>query len=66
MDKNLTLKNMSLDYLKKDKAKVPPKKYIDCRLTTINPDYQLGWAILAECRQLIPINTIFILFPGKA
>ena len=24
----------------------------NCRLTTKNLDYQLGWAILAECRQL--------------
>ena len=23
-----------------------------CRLTTINPDFQLGWAVLAECRHL--------------
>ena len=24
----------------------------NCRLTIKNPDYQLGWAILAECRQI--------------
>ena len=29
----------------------------NCRLTTKNPDYQLGWALLAE----LPMNTIFIL-----
>ena len=31
------------------------------RLTTKNPDYPLGWAILADCRQLDTINTVFIL-----
>ena len=24
----------------------------NCRLTTINPDFQLGWAFLAECKHL--------------
>ena len=36
-------------------------KWRSCRLTTKNPDYQLGWAILAECRQLDNHNAIFIL-----
>ena len=27
-------------------------KWSNCRLTTKNPDYQLGWAILAECSRL--------------
>ena len=27
-------------------------KWRKCRLTTKNPDYQLGWAILADCRHL--------------
>ena len=34
-------------------------KWRNCRLTTKKSDYQLGWPILAKCRQ--PINTIFIL-----
>ena len=28
------------------------RKRRNCRLTTKNPEYQLIWAILAECRQL--------------
>ena len=27
-------------------------KWSNCRLTTKNPDYQLGWAILVECSML--------------
>ena len=27
-------------------------KWRNCRLTIKNPDYQLGWPILAKCRQL--------------
>ena len=32
-----------------------------CRLIAKTPDYQLGWAILAECKQLDTLNSIFIL-----
>ena len=35
-------------------------KWRNCRLTTKNPDYQLGWALLAECMQLDTHQHIFI------
>ena len=34
-------------------------KWRNCRLITKNPDYYLGWAILAECRQLDTHSCIF-------
>ena len=36
-------------------------KWGNYRLTTKNPDFKLGWAILAECRQLDTHKRIFIL-----
>ena len=36
-------------------------KWRNSRLTTKNPDSQLGWDILAECRQLVTHTTTLIL-----
>ena len=58
------LRNLKKMYTPSPVIRQGKTKWRNCRLTTKNPDFQLGWAILAECSNK-NIRNFFILCSEK-